>query len=223
MKKALFGLAASLAAVFLAGFFIPLEGAWLDGPVSAYLSQKLHTGIRVKSPKITRWSVLSFQSLALTDPAGAEWATSGPGRARRAFSRVTIHLTDLALAPKIAQRFAMLSSVLPDGGRGLFEAREILAIVVERKKATTVHVPRWVSDKFVLKGGVRFAGRRAVKAHALLLFPSGFLDGLPGEVRSRLKVRPDGFGEFRLTFLENKLILEGASGPLLKAQWQAPS
>ena len=114
----------------------------------------------------------------------------------------------------------MLSSVLPDGGRGIFEAQEILAIVVRRKEAVTVHIPRWVSEKFVLRGGIKFVRERAVKAHALLLFPRSLMNELPGEVRSRLKARPDGFGEFRLTYLENKLTLAGAKGPLLKAQWQ---
>ncbi|MGH7198384.1 MAG: hypothetical protein ACREH5_06555 [Candidatus Omnitrophota bacterium] len=220
MKKTAAGFAALLTAVILAGFFIPIAGPWLDRPVSAYLSRQFHTGIRVEGSRVTRWSVLSFRSMALTAPDGGEWARSGPGRVRRSFSRVYVRLTRLVLAPKTAGGIAMISSVLPDGGKGLFDAREISVIVVRRKGTVTVHVPHWLSDKFVLRGGIKFAGGRTVKAYALLLFPRSFLKELPGEVRSRLKARPDGFGEFRLMFMENQLTLTGATGPFLKAQWQ---
>ena len=220
MKKIVIVSAVILAAVFLTVYFVPLKGPWIDGAVSAYLSLKFRSPLRVKEAKIERLSVIFFRSLALTDRAGRDWATTGPGRVSRASSRLYIRLTGAALSPQTAGRLAMLSSVLPDGGKGFFEAEEISAVVVDRQMSMTVHVSRWVSGAFTLKGGIKFSGGKAVKAHALLLFSPAFVEKLPGEVRSRLKPRPDGSGEFRLAFLENKLTLAGATGPVLKAQWQ---
>lgn len=220
MKKVAVSAAALLAAAFLTGFFLPWEGPWLDGPVSSLLSRKFHADVQVEGSRVTRWSVLSVGSAHLRGRDGADWAATGPGKIRRSFSRTFITLTDLVLAPKVAGRFVTLSSVLPDGGRGLFEAREIAAVIIHHKEATTVHVSRWVSEAFVLRGGIKLVGGRVVKAHALLVFPRSVLERLPGDVRSRLKARPDGSGEFRLTFSENSFTLAGATGPLLKAQWQ---
>lgn len=220
MKKLTAGLAAVLLTALFAGYLVPFEGPWVDRAVSGYLSSKFRADVRMTGSRISRWSSISFSSVSFGKSGGGRWADSGPGEARRVRFGEAIRVSDLAFSGEIARRFTMLSSLLPDGGRGLWSAREVRAVVTRRRGAQTLHLLRWKSEHFLLRGGIRFLAGKAVKAHALLLFPRPFLESLPGEVRSRLRMRPDGSGELRLTYAGSQIALAGAGGVMLKARWQ---
>jgi hypothetical protein len=83
------------------------------------------------------------------------------------------------------------------------------------------HLHAFDSDEMVLAGGVRWDGRKFLKANVFVLLPESRFERVPKELRARMIRRRAGWKGFRVTYAAGRLTVYGHSGPFFTAQWAA--
>jgi hypothetical protein len=158
MKKTILGFLGFLIFLFLAGFWVPVQGAWLDRMASEWASRRFGVVIEFEKVSFRGWSHLDFRSLKIQPRLSKNFLKTGAGKIdfRIKRQRIEVGQANLHLYPWLKEPL---------------KADQLKAVVVS-KKESLLRIIDCVSDQIKIKGGARLDEKGTLKkVHALVFFP----------------------------------------------------
>ena len=210
---------AALLILGIASWF-RIEGPWADRAVSNLLSRRFETPVKLTRVRVIRWSRIYFGSLAVSD-AGIHAGAGSLDFAGR--QKTKLFVRDVLFAKDMKSRMPLPSSILNVLLSSPLSIDELRLVLVSRSAHRTVHLTRCVSKELQIKGGIRFEGRRPLKAHLVAFFPNHIFQRLPWQLGTRMIEKMEPWKGLRFIFTQDQLTVFGQRGPLLRAQWKLSS
>lgn len=221
IKKTVWALAASLAALGAAGFVIDWEGPLVDRLLSNALSRQTGLEIAVRGASLENWSRIRFEQASASARnkelfSAAEGELRGRGAWLAGFgSLVTGRLGTVRPAAQWAQSAAF-------GSIGLSEMPEIRECRFIFRKLDSdewlLRITRMNATPVSVRGGLLLKSGRPVKAHGLLLAEAGSSAAWPDSIQKRL-LSVGGMNGIRWTYLNGTFTASGARGPFFEMRW----
>ncbi len=219
-----------LVSALTLSYFLEIKGPAVDIIASDFATRRLGQQVTMMDVRVRHWHDVRFGLATITTSGARTLVACGSGRIifgepallKGDFTRARVILNDVALLEGFYRHWSMTAWAAGQAFHDPIFVKHLEANFAAKEGYSEAHLRAFRSDEMALAGGIRWAGRKFLKAHVFVLLPEDRVERVPKELRGRMIRRWRGWRGFRVTYAAGRITVYGHSGPFFAAQWAAP-